>query len=253
MENKTVKITSFMTFIFILLTISASIMAAAEDRLYSNEQANRAQTLADENRHREAIERWNEAILNASTGKERALYYYGRSKSFEKSGDLRNAIEDCRKGIDLEPNNPEMYYYRGRLYMYTRSHKRAVKDFSMALNKGIRDRSAVYSYRGWAYVILRDFQNAIKDHDKVVELSPENGKSYQNRGSMYAAMNDHEKAIENYRKAIELGAGSDPYYLRALVFHEIGSEGRAKNDFIKAAQLGHKQAQEILKKNNIDY
>lgn len=251
MGNKNIKIISFVT--FLLFTISASIMDAAEDKVHPSESANQAQALSSQTRYREAIEKWNEAILNTPLGKEKALYYFGRSKSYEKTGDIPNAIKDCSKAIELDPNDPEMYQNRGRLYLYTRSHKHAVEDFSMALNKGIKDQSAVYSYRGATYLVLRDFDNAIKDHNKVVELSPEDGKSYQNRGTLYAVMNDYERAVENYRKAIELGAGSDAYFLRGITFLKMGSDGRAKNDLIKAAKLGHRQAQEILKKNNVNY
>ena len=64
--------------------------------------------------------------------------------------------------------------------------------------------SKSYINRGEAYYSLNKYAKAIQDFDKAIELDPKNAWAYHRRGNAYAGLNQNVKAIQDYDKAIDL-------------------------------------------------
>lgn len=102
-----------------------------------------------------------------------------RKNNTEASSD---AIEECTKAIELNPQNADAY------------GKRAIA----------RGRKG-------------DLDGAITDFNKAIELDPQYMPGYFGRGHIRGQKGDLDGAIADYTKAIELKQYAEPYCSRGLV------------------------------------
>ena len=214
-----------------------------------------------------------------------AVVYFSRGTAYGRLGNDQQAIKDFDKSIELDPKNAVVYSDRGYTYFRLGNDQQAIKDYDKAIELDPKF-SLAYSNRGPAYTRLGNHQYAIKDYDKVVELNPNSTVAYSNRGLAYINLGNHQQAVKDFDKAIELnpknitayhGRGIaysrlgkdqqaikdydklielDPknaagYYDRGNVYEKLGNNQQAISDLKIAAQLGHKEAQNLLKKKGI--
>lgn len=137
---------------------------------------------------------------------EQALYMRGVSSicMHHDSTDLRNAVEDFKRVLSLNPNSAKTYFALGDCYLFLEEYDLSVENF----NKGFELDSGTYnSYnnRGRAYAALKDYERAIADFDKAIELRADFDVAYHNRSSCYAALGDAAQAQADADKARELG------------------------------------------------
>lgn len=84
--------------------------------------------------------------------------------------DYKGGIQVFTKILEINPENPEAYAYRGLCKYY-----------------------------------LKDFEGAIRDYDKAIEVQPGYAEVYDLRGIARGELGDKEGACEDWKKAFELG------------------------------------------------
>ncbi|HLO48700.1 MAG TPA: tetratricopeptide repeat-containing serine protease family protein [Kamptonema sp.] len=111
--------------------------------------------------------------------------YYLRGLSRLDEGNLKEAIADFNRSLELEPKNAEAYFNRGVAYAYqepTRGGsnvsdplKQAIEDYTLAIkaNPGYAD---AYYNRGIAHLENNDKPGAIADFQKAAELYQKLGR-----------------------------------------------------------------------------
>ena len=87
------------------------------------------------------------------------------------------ALESYNKILDIDPNNAEAYYNKGR-----------------------------------AYNLLGQFDEAIQEYNKAIILDPPNSDNYNARGNVYYNLGQDDEALKNYDKAIELDHNTQHAY-----------------------------------------
>jgi tetratricopeptide (TPR) repeat protein len=131
-------------------------------------------------------------------------------------------------------------------------------------------------------VFAGDSQKAIDKYTKAIEYDPTMGIAYHNRGALYLGFKkdkqlagadffkanqlyfnkavDHRKAknymgcVANLDGALLLNPkDADAYFQRAYCNLGLGLQDKTKEDFQKAAKLGHKKAQELLTAKGIEW
>lgn len=213
--------------------------------------------------------------------------YNNRALVFEMTKDYQAAFKDFGKALALEPDKASTYINRCTLHGSLSAFQQALKDCSTAIEKDPYSALA-YATRGLAYSGIGDYTNALKDFDKSLVLAPSNPMAYFNRGQVYLKGGDFERALGDFNKAVTLDKqyvdqyirvgilygekenfqhavtvfsnviALDPdnsvaYYNRGNALYRWGKEKEALNDFRKAARLGDKKIQEILKSKGIDW
>jgi lipoprotein NlpI len=121
------------------------------------------------------------------------------AQAAELKGDHSAALALANRALDANPNHPQTYYVRGRLFAAARDHARAVEDFDRALK--IEPRAAeVYQLRGVEQFKLGHFQESVADFDKVIQFIPKQAPLHWQRGisCYYAGL------YEEGRKQFEL-------------------------------------------------
>lgn len=135
-------------------------------------------------------------------------------------------------------------------------HQGAIEDFNKAIEVD-PDNSVYYAERGYSKAALQDYPGAIADYNKAIELRPEFTKCfYFARGDAKSYLQDYQGAVDDYTKSMELRncpesapIGNDAiYYRRGLSKIELGQMTSGCSDLKKAADSGHADAGESLKK-----
>ena len=114
------------------------------------------------------------------------------------------AIAEYNESIRHDPQNPEHYYSRGRLY----------------LNIG-------------------HFQRAINDYDRAIRLDPWHAVAHYLRGEAYGQMGQEQQVIEDFNEAIQLNPRLvDAFFARARAYTVLGMEEKAARDVDQAVIMG---------------
>jgi tetratricopeptide (TPR) repeat protein len=201
------------------------------------------------------------------------LPWGNRANYYRDQGKLRAALHDYNKTISLNPNKPEPFNSRGKLYFNSNSVdtiRLALQDYSRAIELA-PDNSEYRVNRGSTHARLNMLDKALQDLNEAQKLDPNNKQVYYNRSIMYHNTGQFGKeeadvvkylqfnpyhsdmwsnlgvarrinkkydlAIQAFNRAIQLNPGKLPYYYeRCITYHEMGDFQKAKNDlnFLKS-------------------
>ncbi len=132
----------------------------------------RAEALVKLKRHQEAAQSLDQYFTTG--GKPRPEVYRVRGLVRVKLGDLRGAIQDYTRALELKPD------------------------------------AAVYSSRGWAYHAVSAPRLALPDFQEAIRLNPEDGDAYNGRGYAYMRTGQYPAAIADAEAALKrVRPGSD--------------------------------------------
>ena len=162
--------------------------------------------------------------------------YYNRGLAYYDKREVKRAIVDYTRAIELNPNFDAAYYNRGVAHHDKKAFEHAIADYTRAieLNPSF---DAAYNNRGLAYTELRDYNGAINDFDRAIEINPNNANAYNNRGVAYIRQGEHHRAVHDYNRAIELNYVL-AYFNRSEALLHLGEWERAKSDLTTAKEKG---------------
>jgi tetratricopeptide (TPR) repeat protein len=94
------------------------------------------------------------------------------------NGDFDQAIAACTNAIQLDPNDANVYFFRGSAYLNKGDYDSAIADFTQAIQLNPNN-SMIYCNRGVAYAGKGDFDRTAEDIDTVLRLDPDNAQVKQ--------------------------------------------------------------------------
>jgi Flp pilus assembly protein TadD len=142
--------------------------------------------------------------------------------NLEKDGNYENAISQYHKAIQIENDNPKLYFELSECYARNNELQQAV----MALNSAIILDSSYpgfYSNRGVCYYHLFEDEKAVADFEKAVQLNSKNPVYYYNLSMAYYSTNRLNEACNAFTQAKTLGLDID--------------KTKNQNEFIKLQEL----------------
>jgi tetratricopeptide (TPR) repeat protein len=197
--------------------------------------------------------------------------YYNLGKSAE---DLRNAVKDYTKAVEINPQYGEAFFQRAGLWREWGLDDKAINDLSRSIELNEKRDSALFSRalahrrlgrftqaiadlnksielkgdlpgaaityiaRGEVYVELGDLESAIADFSRVIEAEPRYPGPYLHRARAWRAKGDLRQAIGEYTLFIErLPSNGEAYTERGYCHANLGNEELAVRDFERAANL----------------
>jgi len=116
------------------------------------------------------------------------------------------ALEELDRSIQMNGNDPEAYFWRGRVLASQGRFEVAAEDFRTAV-KVKPDFVEAYDNLGWLLDRVGDTDGAIESFSKSIELKPDNGWAYHQRGRMHFRKGDRDRALGDAEKACALGFG----------------------------------------------
>lgn len=191
--------------VFVCVAPSGSMpnVQALERELADNEVLLKANALACEGSHDEAIKTITELL-------ERSPYYaeayYARGLCFRDRGDIDSAISDFDTAIRLDRSRSRFFCDRGDCFRHKGKWGDAIRDYTLAIQRDANDYVPRFG-RGCCYFEMGDFPNAIRDFDIAGRLDPGSIDPIAMRARAYEKAGDKVQSDADYKRAIALELG----------------------------------------------
>ena len=107
-------------------------------------------------------------------------------------GGYRGTVTEISRIIIEQPDNAEAWYNRGNAWSSCGEYDGAVRDYTMAINIGLRFREAINAYgnRGMARIEAGDLDGAIEDFSEIIARKPKNRSILRNAYQKRALVNE---------------------------------------------------------------
>ncbi|MBL4655783.1 MAG: tetratricopeptide repeat protein [Bacteroidia bacterium] len=166
---------------------------------------------------------------------EEKVAYSNRSLAYGESGNLKLALKDCNKTIELDPTSTRYYNNRGLIYNNLGQYDLAIVDF----NKGLEidpEYFKFYFNRGISYSKKGDLNQTIKDYTKAIELDSNYVEAFMNRGIVYTdKAGKYDLAIQDFTKVIALQPDNmDAKMNMGLAYYKKGDNLNAVTNYTDA-------------------
>jgi len=207
------------------------------------------------------------------------------SDEFEKSGDvllsrgnLPRALVQYEKSLQLNPNNIELVYKKGLLFVIGGLNEDAIKEFQKVIKrrpwhalaykgmgqalfqmkkydeaeKNFRDAIArdpklwkAHNSLGIIYDYKKRYDMAIHKYNKAISLKPDEGFLYNNLGVSWSLAGDYEKAINAFNTALETK------YSKSKTYNNLGMALSKLGRYREALEAFRKGGNEAQAYNNL--
>jgi tetratricopeptide (TPR) repeat protein len=196
-----------------------------------------------------------------------ALAYERRGYVNYKLGNYKDALYDFSKSIDINPNNPEPHYGRGKIRMLKNEWESAAQDFEDTIKRSIPLQPVFWLSRlkkGECLLHAKRFSEAAIELQQFLkrDFKSENpnfrrrrrawfvlGKSLLGMGETTPALDAFNQAV-NTVEGIELVSESEALLYRAIARRQVG-KGDFSKDLNAAAKLGNAEAVKLLKELSV--
>ncbi len=130
-------------------------------------------------------------------------------------GESRQAIIRFTQAIELAPEEPAAYLFRGDARTFIDDFDGAVADYTAGIRRNPSDPNA-YLVRGEAYTHLNRHDDALADYERALSLDPKLARAHLNIGDVhFHVKKDRAAARKHWEKAAELDP-KDPRPREAL-------------------------------------
>ena len=165
-------------------------------------------------------------------------YYLLMGKCYDKLNDLKKAKEAYLKAISLDATNLEAFKMCGALFERMNDRPNAIANYSNASNLDKNDVGI--------FVKLADLkwaggqsEDGIHDIDNGIEANPKSAILFEKKGTLLFGLRKYPQAKENFSLAIENNPKiSSSFYYRGLSEIELREIPAAGDDFSKARAIG---------------
>ena len=145
-----------------------------------------------------------EYFLKALEQEKSADLYVDLGNATASLGEYDAAIEAFSNALTLEPNNGEIMFHIGSVYLLQRKWKKTIEYYNKAEEKGFRQ---VILYTNFAaiYQALGDTQMELRNYTKAIEANPLRGDLYVKKISLYIEQRRFHEALntlEELRKVV---------------------------------------------------
>jgi tetratricopeptide (TPR) repeat protein len=128
-----------------------------------------------------------------------AEVYVKRCDALRRIGRAADALRDCNRAIRLDyPFKEESYSVRGKVFAELGKFKKAVNDFSVAIQQAANPYDLLQ--RGYAYNNLGHYNRAIKDFKHALDLDDDFTYAYWGMGNALYRLGKRKAALKAYDK-----------------------------------------------------
>ncbi|MFN2567743.1 MAG: tetratricopeptide repeat protein [Gemmatimonadaceae bacterium] len=134
-----------------------------------------------------------------------------------QGGDPRQALMDCQRELDQEPEMALGYAVRGKIRHQLQDYAGCVADCSEAMRLGLHEPEMLYT-RAVAYDHLQRPLDAIADCTAALEIDPKLASALNSRGAIRGRLGQLDEALRDLNEAMRLAPKWElPYLNRAQV------------------------------------
>jgi tetratricopeptide (TPR) repeat protein len=138
---------------------------------------------------------------------DKVLQLLNDAKQKSAQNDFKGAIVSMDQAVELLPEEPMGYYYRGNMYMYDNNPEIALTNYEQAL-KIQPDKLEFKKSRLFANAMVKsrqkNSQGARSDFEELIKLDLKDAASYYHRGTWHRHMGNEAAAIADFEQALKL-------------------------------------------------
>lgn len=112
--------------------------------------------------------------------------YMARATAQARQGDLRAALRDYDRVIEMEPRHAKAYANRGNTWLQLGRPAEALVDIREAMDLGLHDAN-IYYLRGRAYLQLEEYHLALEDFERALTRDPAHEGAWNERQRLASA------------------------------------------------------------------
>ena len=169
--------------------------------------------------------------------------YSERAFAYYNTGELQSALDDYNESIRLIADDPNIYYWRGRVRYDMETYGEAVRDFTQAINLNPRD-AQYYYWRAMAFYEQEIYAEAMFNFNQAIDLSPGDAQYYYQRAMVSFKLRMYEDSISDFNSAIRIDpVNADSYYWRGLAQYNLKRYAETIFDLDQAIALNSEEAQ----------
>ncbi len=162
-----------------------------------------------------------------------AFLYRGMSYFYQDN--LSAALNDLSTFIQMEPNQAEGYFCRGRILANIGDLDAALDNLNRAVSINPGD-ATNYAARGDIHFQRDDPTKAIDDLSRAIRLDPNNAAYYRLRADAHTKLNNTTQAIADYSRAIDLNPQDlESYKKRGALHQSTGDVAAASADLTRVS------------------
>ncbi|MGA7730260.1 MAG: hypothetical protein WCD37_03195 [Chloroflexia bacterium] len=176
---------------------------------------------------------------------------YFRSQCYWFLGNYPAAYKDLNEILALDPNLAEPYRIRGYMHIEEQDFSRAYADINRSINLNSAYLSELFYHRGRIRGALYDFPNAWLDYGAALDLGSKDCTASFERGLIDMEFHRWEDAVINFTICLNFSETNNAArFNRAVSYMELRKWEQAKQDFQLYLQNGGRRQDDALK--NLD-
>lgn len=151
---------------------------------------------------------------------------------YMEMGDYSKMMELFETAIQVDPNNPAIYYHRGEIYSLSNDLESAISEFSRAieLDPGF---VPAYVHQARAYLAKDMISTAKSVLESALQHLQDNSEILHVLGECYALEGDIDRSIAIFDRVICLSPNSPQYLLSKSIVISKGDHGKISQEFEK--------------------
>ena len=170
-----------------------------------------------------------------SANPEKELWYFVRAKLFEGKYNLKAAISDYTKLMELTDirYKANIFSYRAQCYSNAGMYAQSLADYTEAI-AGDSSNAYYYGNRGDVKRLMGNYKDAIIDFTKAISLEPQEEWFYYRRGWIEEEfLNNNEAGLDDYNEAISINKDYAYTFLHRGRLYELklNNPVKAKEDY----------------------
>jgi tetratricopeptide (TPR) repeat protein len=185
--------------------------------------------------------------------KPRATVYDDRAEVHRCLGNYSEAIQDCDRAIELNPQFIEAYFRRGLAYTERGDLDLALVNYTTTIDLDPHHINA-WIQRSWIYFRKKDYPRAKLDCQAVNAFDKSCFWSNYMLGLVNGFSGLTNNAISNFSKAIEISPNYvSARYHRGIIYHELGDISKANQDFEQARSIQDRGLERLVDRDETGF
>ncbi len=139
--------------------------------------------------------------------------------------------------INADPNNAELYYQRAQVYRMLDMDSVALRDLDKTI-KLDSTKSKYFSAIGDLLFDKKDITGSVKWFQKAIAIDPNDETAHLKIANMFLFSKDYDQAMAEVNTVLQQNIyNAEAYFLKGLIYKDMGETERAITSFQAAVQM----------------
>ena len=162
-----------------------------------------------------------------------------------EKGDTAGAFDKFSEAVQYNSDNPEIYFRLCTANRRVKNYSEAIKQCKRAIELSPEE-SRYYIYLGDIYIDLQNFIEALQQYKNAVNIAPKNAIAHAKLGILQGKGGLYDDALKSLQTALSLDENNaDTRYNLALIYELRGNIEEAKAEYKKVLALDPNHAEAL--------